>query len=346
MGPKKIPNKPPQVTQVKLDPVTSAFLSELKVDVNKLTLNESSVKNVLNTLIKTIGQLKNEITQLKESGSEISSDEEEWEVKGGKGKNGTNLPRGGGGDNNRWKGHGVPTNIQAQVRYNSDQIDNNQQRNMKGTILFASPENAAKNLKSILKEPEEIGEEQYTQQICDTIEKYYGVHIDPALDIEACHPTSKGCGIIRFNNRRMGSAYAKLCSAILKGPKPSKPRKEEEITGQPGGGKRGSTEGNKMEGGAMEGEASVEGAQKVEARKVKRPNFWLTFQLTKRHSDLIRKLKELKRGGKINHFTSNENGIITVTLKKGGAPKRLTMDYKNDNSKTYYVSELLQLISC
>ncbi len=346
MGPKKIPNKPPQVTQVKLDPVTSAFLSELKVDVNKLTLNESSVKNVLNTLIKTIGQLKNEITQLRESGSEISSDEEEWEVKVGKGKNGTNLPRGGGGDDNRRKGYGVPINIQAQVRNNSDQIDNNQQRNMKGTILFASPENAAKNLKSILKEPEEIGEEQYTQQICDTIEKYYGVHIDPALDIEACHPTSKGCGIIRFNNRRMGSAYAKLCSAILKGPKPSKTRKEEEIAGQPGERKRGATDGNEMEGGAMEGEASVEGAQKGEARKVIRPNFWLTFQLTKRRSDLIRKLKELKRDGKINHFTSNENGIITVTLKKGAAPKRLTMDYKNENSKTYYVSELLQLVSC
>ena len=128
---------------------------------------------------------------------------------------------------------------------------------MKGTLLFASPENAAKNLKSILKEPEEIGEELYTQQICDTIEKYYGVHIDPALDIEACHPTSKGCGIIRFNNRRMGSAYAKLFSAILKGPKPSQPRKEEEIVSQPG-----AMEGNEMEGGAMEGNASVQGAQK------------------------------------------------------------------------------------
>ena len=341
MGPKKIPNKPPQVTQVKLDPVTSAFLSELKVDVNKLTLNENSVKSVLNTLIKTIGQLKNEITQLKESGSESSSDEEEWEVKGGKGKNGTNLPRGGGGDNNRWKGNGVPTNIQAQVRYNSDHIDQNQQRAMKGTLLFASPENAAKNLKSILEEPEEIGEEPYTQQICDTIEKYYGVHIDPALDIEACHPTSKGCGIIRFNNRRMGSAYAKLCSAILKGPKPSQPRKEEEIVSQPG-----AMEGNEMEGGAMEGKASVQGAQKEEVRKVKRPNFWLTFQLTKRRSDLIRKLKELKRDGKINHFTSNENGVISVTLSKAAAPKRLTLDYKNDNSKTYYVGELLQLVSC
>ena len=139
----------------------------------------------------------------------------------------------------------------------------------------------------------------------------------------------------------MGSAYAKLCSAILKGPKPSQPRKEEEIVSQPG-----AMEGNEMEGGAMEGKASVQGAQKEEVRKVKRPNFWLTFQLTKRRSDLIRKLKELKRDGKINHFTSNENGVISVTLSKGAAPKRLTLDYKNDNSKTYYVGELLQLVSC
>ena len=87
MPPRKVPLKPPQVTPVKLDQNTSAFLSELNVDVKKLTLNENSIKNVLNTLIQTIGQLKSEITCLKESGSDFSSDGEEWEVKGGeKGK--------------------------------------------------------------------------------------------------------------------------------------------------------------------------------------------------------------------------------------------------------------------
>ena len=201
---------------------------------------------------------------------------------------------------------------------------------MKGNILFASPENESKNLKSIIQEPEEIGEENYTQHICDTIKEHYGVTIDPVLDIAACHPTSKGCGIIRFKNRRMGSAFAKLCSAILKGPKSTK------------------KEGPDGEEGEGSAEGQGEGAQKDGSKKVRkgvRPNFWLTFQLTKRRADLIKKLKELKKSGKISHFTSNENGVINLFINKGEAPKRLTMDYRVFQSKTYYIAELLQLVS-
>ena len=330
---RKVPNKPPQVTPVKLDQNTSAFLSELNVDVKSLTLNENSIKNVLNTLIKTIGQLKNEITYLKETGSEFSSDGEEWEVKGGeKGKKSVKKPRGGVGEEKRgWKGNGVPSNLQEQVRHNSDYIDNIHQRTMKGNILYVSPENESKNLKSIIQEPEEIGEENYTQHICDTIKEHYGVTIDPVLDIAACHPTSKGCGIIRFKNRRIGSAFAKLCSAILKGPKTAKKEGPDVETGER------SAEG--------QGEgAQTDGAKKKESKGI-RPNFWLTFQLTKRRADLIKKLKELKKDGKISHFTSNENGVINLVRNKGEAPKRLTMDYRADHSKTYYIAELLQLVS-
>ncbi len=139
-----------------------------------------------------------------------------------------------------------------------------------------------------------------------------------------------GCGIIRFKNRRIGSAFAKLCSAILNGPKPSK--KEEPDVETCEGSAEGQGEG-----------AQIEGAKKE--RKGTRPNFWLTFQLTKRRADLIKKLKELKKDGKISHFTSNENGVINLVRNKGEAPKRLTMDYRADHSKTYYVAELLQLVS-
>ena len=45
-------------------------------------------------------------------------------------------------------------------------------------------------------------------------------------------PTSKNCGIIRFKNQRMGSAFAKLCSAILKGPKTIKKKGTDGETGE------------------------------------------------------------------------------------------------------------------
>ena len=98
--------------------------------------------------------------------------------------------------------------------------------------------------------------------------------------------------------------------------------------------------------GSAEGQG--EGAQNDGAKKLRKgicPNFWLTFQLTKRRSDLIKKLKELKKDGKISRFTSNENGVINLVRNKGEAPKRLTMDYRVDHSKTYYIAELLQLVS-
>ena len=100
---------------------------------------------------------------------------------------------------------------------------------MKGNLIYVFLENESKNLKSKIKEPEDIVEEIYTQHICDTIKEHYGVTIDPVLDIAACHPSSR---IKRFKNQRMGSAFAKLCSAILKGPKTTKKEGPDGETGE------------------------------------------------------------------------------------------------------------------
>ena len=65
-------------------------------------------------------------------------------------------------------------------------MDHIHQRTMKGNLIYVLPENESKNLKSKIQKPEEIGEENYTQHIFDTIKEHYGVTTDPVLDIATC----------------------------------------------------------------------------------------------------------------------------------------------------------------
>ena len=226
------------------------------------------------------------------------------------------------------------------MRKNEDFTDAVHQRTCKGNIFVFSPENPQKNLKTIITSPEDLDGETYQEQIIRLVNEHYGVLI-PEQDIVNCHPTKSGGAIIRFGNRKSNSAFDKLCTAIKTGGRKKKDGKTEREN------KKGVNEKGENERGENEGGEKDKGASNKTYAEVTKasPNFWLSFMLTQRRSELVRELKQQKKNKKICKFTSDENGEIYV-IKQQGTPKiRLTMDWtKPDDSKTYLKSELLQLL--
>ena len=105
--------------------------------------------------------------------------------------------------------------------------------------------------------------------------------------------------------------------------------------------------------GVVEGEnekgvtGAEEGKEKTYADATKndgKPNFWITFMLSARRSNMIRELKQLKKNKKNHKFISDENGEIYMMPKEGHPKIRLTLDWtKPDETKTYLTHELIQL---
>ena len=248
--------------------------------------------------------------------------------------------------------------LSSRVRKNEDYSDFIHQRSVKGKIIVVSPNNPDKNLETLIKDPSDLKDETYLEQMIRLIKLYYDVDIKKS-DVINCHPTKQpGCGIIVFGNRNIGSAFAKLSQAIKTGG--VKRVVSEDRSNVEGGSEKGETEevsgGSKM--GVAQGESQMgaaegdlEGAKRTQDKGEKskgktpilRPNFWLTFQMTTRRSALIKKLKELKKNNKIYKFNSDENGEISFTRQKDGRKQRLTMDWLDENSKTYTVEELVKL---
>lgn len=258
--------------------------------------------------------------------------------------------------------------LSTRVRKNEDYTDFIHQRSIKGKIIVVSPNNPDKNLKTLIKDPSELKGETYLEQMIRLIKLYYDVDIKPS-DIINCHPTKQpGCAIIVFGNRNIGSAFARLSQAIKTGgvKKDGSNSERKGYTGEEGatgenkeGPSEGASEGASQgasEGasdGASEGvsEGDLEGGNNIQTERgekskntsFQRPNFWLTFQMTTRRSALIKKLKELKKNNKIYKFNSDENGEISFIRKKDGPRFKLTMDWLDENSKTYTVEELVKL---
>ena len=76
-------------------------------------------------------------------------------------------------------------------------------------------------------------------------------------------------------------------------------------------------------------------------------NVFFNFQLTKRRSKLLFKIRQLKKDGKISKFYSDENGMLTVMVKKkenGGKKEKVTYYNKNKDGppKTFTEEELVR----
>lgn len=216
--------------------------------------------------------------------------------------------------------------LEGRIRENEDFSDFCHQRSLKGNILLCSPSDPEKNLVTLIKSPEECENEgmSYTDHILDLVKQHYEVEI-PIQDIVAIHPTKKsGHCILKIWNRRMNSAYQKLCESIKRGGKSGRLRREAQ------GGGRGESQNN-----------GVVNTQQNQGRS----NFWATFQMTRRRSELISTLKVLKKEKKIATFSSNENGDIWVKLNHQQKKIQITYDWRVQGSRTDTALELKARIS-
>ena len=190
-----------------------------------------------------------------------------------------------------------------QIRALKDDNDCIWQRNLKSNIILNSPDLPTKNLKTVFKSDETLLKENKSiKKHCrELISEHYGVEI-PESDIAACHRL-KGPGsvLIKFNNRCNDSAYSRLVKAVKKG--------------------------------GLKGEEKRNAKTKEAKEKIKFPNFFLCFHLTRRRGMLVQHLKALKRQGKINSFSTDQNGTIHMQVKRDGAWETITKQFGDIESK-------------
>jgi len=203
-----------------------------------------------------------------------------------------------------------------QIRALKDDNDCIWQRNLKSNIILNSPDLPTKNLKTVFKSDETLMKENKSiKKHCrELISEHYGVEI-PESDIAACHRL-KGPGsvLIKFNNRCNDSAYSRLVKAVKKG--------------------------------GLKGEEKRNAKTKEAKEKIKFPNFFLCFHLTRRRGMLVQHLKALKRQGKINSFSTDQNGTIHMQVKRDGAWETITKQFGDIESKlTLTEDEVDKLIS-
>lgn len=322
-----MPGKPVK-TGDKVTNELSSLLKKCNLDQDFNIDDKTSVQNLLIKILKLLCVAGDSTEAVSKKGEKAHG-----------GKTGGMEGVGGRGDGEgeylRGGGQSAFQKLELRVRKNEDHTDAVHQRTMKGVVYVLSPENPQKNLKTVITNPEDLDGETYQEQIIRLVHEYYGVLI-PKQDIVNCHPTKSGGAIIRFGNRNSNSAFDKLCTAIKTGGLKKK-------AGKMGVNEKGVNEKGENEGGEKEKGASNRSYAEITKTN---PNFWLSFMLTHRRSELVRELKQQKKNKKIFKFTSDENGEIYV-MKQQGQPKiRLTMDWtKPHDSKTYLKNELMQLLS-
>ena len=76
-------------------------------------------------------------------------------------------------------------------------------------------------------------------------------------------------------------------------------------------------------------------------------NVYFNFQLTRRRSNLVFELRQLKKVGKIDKFYTDENGQISMKIKSGDQKTRLTYNTKEKGKapRTVTLDELKSFIS-
>ena len=110
---------------------------------------------------------------------------------------------------------------QQRLQALEDEVDDVRQRSLKGNIFLTSRNIPAKPgkpaVRSVIKSDEELGDKSLTNHVIDLIHEKYNVHI-PECDIQACHRLPHGAVILRIWNRKAGSPWSKLVSAIKSKP--------------------------------------------------------------------------------------------------------------------------------
>lgn len=221
------------------------------------------------------------------------------------------------------------SSLRKRLRQTEDQVDFNWQRGLKGNIIVSSPNIPDKNLKTIIKNQEDLGDESFTDHILTLVEEHYGVRV-PTCDIAAIHPLkSPGNVVLKIWNRKPNSAWMRLVSAIKRGgvKRADNGSKSSERKDDNSGGERGGS--GRERGGSGEG-----------SNNGRRANLFLTFQMSRRRGALISALKKMKREKKIHKFSSNENGDIFFQKTSSKDKVRVTLDWKTEGSMTMSLEEL------
>ena len=208
--------------------------------------------------------------------------------------------------------------LKKQQREVDDSQDAMWQRNLKGNFIINSPDNPEKGLKTELLTDDQLKEKNitFTEHVIGLVKEHYDVDM-PSEDISACHRLKNGAALLKVWNRKNESAYQKLVGAVRSGGKAGAERK-------------------KMR------------ADKTPAQDLPRRNVFICFHMTRRRSELIKKLKSEKKAHKITRFSSNQNGSITMTWKplENGPEKSITItrNWDDIDGKTYTPSEIDELI--
>ena len=110
--------------------------------------------------------------------------------------------------------------LQERIRAQEDETDEVRQRSLKGNLILSSPQNADKNLHTLLKSDETLAAERtsLTDHVLDLINTKYGVRI-PKSDLQALHRLPNSSIVIRVWNRTEGSAWSVLINRIKMGGK-------------------------------------------------------------------------------------------------------------------------------
>ena len=112
---------------------------------------------------------------------------------------------------------------QQRLRTVEDELDEMQQRSLKGNLMLTSRDIAANPsrgnpaVKSVLRSDEELGDTPLLDHVLDLVKDKYKVSV-PQADVQACHRLPHGAVILRIWNRRPGSAWSKLSQAIKSKP--------------------------------------------------------------------------------------------------------------------------------
>ena len=122
---------------------------------------------------------------------------------------------------------GAATNPHAASQHRlqalEDEVDDVRQRSLKGNLFLTSrnitaePRLGKRAVKSVIKSDEELGDQSLTSHVIDLLDQKYKVRI-PESDIQACHRLPHNAVILRVWNRKAGSAWSKLVSAIKSKP--------------------------------------------------------------------------------------------------------------------------------
>ena len=127
------------------------------------------------------------------------------------------------GEGERSTTGGPDGTVPQRLRTVEDELDEMQQRFLKGNLVLtsrdipANPSRRTPAVKSVLRSDEELGDMSLLDHVLDLIQDKYHVAV-PQGDVQACHRLPHGAVILRIWNRRPGSAWSKLSQAIKSRP--------------------------------------------------------------------------------------------------------------------------------